>query len=63
MARSADPMTYATVVGYVYFFGIPFGVLRPDDRAVNTIEDAYGLPNDPVMTSRWRSPSRRWALR
>jgi hypothetical protein len=43
MARSADPMTYATVVGYVYFFGIPFGVLRPDDRAVNTIEDALRI--------------------
>jgi len=43
MARSADPMTYATVVGYVYFSGIPLGVLRPDDRAVNTIEDAVRI--------------------
>ena len=31
MARSADPMSYATVVAYVYFAGIPTGVLRPDD--------------------------------
>ena len=31
MARSADPMSYATVVAYVYFAGIPIGVLRPDD--------------------------------
>ena len=31
MARSADPMSYATVVTYVYFAGIPLGVLRPDD--------------------------------
>ena len=27
MARSADPLSYATVVAYVYFPGIPFGVL------------------------------------
>ena len=27
MARSADPLSYAAVVGYVYFPGIPFGVL------------------------------------
>jgi class 3 adenylate cyclase len=40
MARSADPMSYATVVAYVYFAGIPFGVLRPDDRAMGEIEDA-----------------------
>ena len=31
MARSADPLTYASVVGYVYCRGIPAGVLRPDD--------------------------------
>jgi hypothetical protein len=40
MARSADPMSYARVVAYVYFPGIPFGVLRPDDSAVREIEDA-----------------------
>ena len=40
MARSADPMSYATVVTCVYFPGIPNGVLRPDDRAVREIEDA-----------------------
>ena len=40
MARSADPMSYATVVTYVYFPGIPCGVLRPDDSAVREIEDA-----------------------
>ena len=27
MARSADPMSYATVVTWVYFAGIPSGVL------------------------------------
>ena len=43
MARSADPMSYATVVAYVYFVGIPFGVLRPDDRAVREIEDALRI--------------------
>jgi class 3 adenylate cyclase len=40
MARSADPLSYATVVTYAYFPGIPYGVLRPDDRAVREIEDA-----------------------
>ena len=40
MARSADPMSYATVVSYVYLPGILNGVLRPDDRAVREIEDA-----------------------
>ena len=40
MACSADPMSYATVVSYVYLVGIPFGVLRPDDPAVREIEDA-----------------------
>jgi class 3 adenylate cyclase len=40
MARRADPMSYATVVSYVYFSAIPRGVLRPDDSAVREIEDA-----------------------
>jgi class 3 adenylate cyclase len=40
LARSADPMSYATVVTFVYFTGIPFGVLRPDDSAMREIEDA-----------------------
>jgi class 3 adenylate cyclase len=40
MARGADPLSYATVVAYVYVFAIPIGVLRPDDRAVREIEDA-----------------------
>ena len=40
MARSADPLSYATVVAYVYFAGIPCGVLRPDDSAMREIEDA-----------------------
>ena len=43
MARSADPVSYAAVVAYVYFAGIPFGVLRPDDRAVREIEDALRI--------------------
>ncbi len=43
MARSADPMSYATVVGYVYFAGIPLGVLRPDDSAMREIEDALQI--------------------
>jgi class 3 adenylate cyclase len=40
MARSADPVQYAAVVGYVYVGGIPAGVLRPDDRAMAEIQDA-----------------------
>jgi hypothetical protein len=40
MARSADPVSHAMVVTHVYGVGIPFGVLRPDDRAVREIEDA-----------------------
>jgi hypothetical protein len=43
MARSADPMSYATVVTYVYLPGIPNGVLRPDDYAVREIEDALRI--------------------
>ena len=43
MARSADPMSYATVVAYVYVAGIPYGVLRPDDRAMREIEDALRI--------------------
>ena len=36
-------MSYATVVTYVYFPGIPLGVLRPDDPAVREIEDALRI--------------------
>jgi class 3 adenylate cyclase len=43
MARSADPLTYAAVVGYVYFLGISCGVLSPDDSAVCEIEDALRI--------------------
>jgi len=43
MARSADPMSYATVIAYVYFPGIPYGVLRPDNRALREIEDALRI--------------------
>jgi class 3 adenylate cyclase len=43
MARSTDPMSYASVVTYVYAAGIPFGVLRPDDRAMGEIEDALRI--------------------
>ena len=43
MARSADPMSYATVVTYVYLPGIPFGVLTADDGAVREIEDGLQI--------------------
>ncbi len=40
MARSVEPLSYVTVVTYVYPSGIPNGVLRPDATAVREIEDA-----------------------
>jgi class 3 adenylate cyclase len=43
IVRSADPASYAVVVGYVYLAGIPNGVLRPDDSAVREIEDALQI--------------------
>ena len=43
MARSADPMSYAAVVAYVYNPGIPFGALTPDDFAMCEIEDALRI--------------------
>jgi class 3 adenylate cyclase len=43
MARNADPLSYATVVTYVYVGVIPFGVLRPHDRAVREVEDALRI--------------------
>jgi len=42
MARSADPLSYATVVSYAYL-GIPFGVLTPNDSVVHEIEDALRI--------------------
>src|SRR6185312_11965409 len=43
LARSADPMSYATVVGYVYVVGVSVGVLRPDDSAMREIEAALRI--------------------
>jgi hypothetical protein len=43
MARSADPLTYVAVVAYVYFPGIPLGVLAAHDPAVREIEDALRI--------------------
>jgi class 3 adenylate cyclase len=43
MARSADPMSYAAVVVYIYAAGTLFGVLRPDDRTMGEIEDALRI--------------------
>ena len=40
MARSADPMSYALVVTYLYILGIPGGVLMPDDSVLRESEDA-----------------------
>jgi hypothetical protein len=43
IARSADPLTYAAVVAWGYFPGIPNGALAADDRAVREIEDALRI--------------------
>jgi hypothetical protein len=43
MARSTDPMSYATVVAYAYSAAIPPGMLRPDDRAMGEIQDALRI--------------------
>ena len=43
MAQRADPASYAGVVGYIYLLGIPFGVLGPDDHALDEIEDALRI--------------------
>jgi hypothetical protein len=43
MARSADPLSYAMVVAYAYFPGIPHGALAADDRAMREIDDALRI--------------------
>jgi hypothetical protein len=43
MARSADPMSYATAVTFVYCAQIPYGVLAANDRAVREIDDALRI--------------------
>jgi class 3 adenylate cyclase len=43
MARGADPLSYATVVTYVYLSGIPLGVLAADDQAVLESQDALRI--------------------
>ena len=43
MARSADPLSYALVLGYVYLPGIPLGALAADDRAMREIDNAVRM--------------------
>ena len=43
MARSADPLSYAAVVAYVYFPGMPMGALAAHDSALREIEDALRI--------------------
>jgi len=43
MTRRADPLSYATVVSYVYFAGTALGVLAADDRAVRESEAALRI--------------------
>ncbi len=48
MARSADPLSYASVLTYVYLAGIPMNVLRPDDSVMREIEDAQRIAERSV---------------
>ena len=48
MARIADPLSYASVLTYVYLAGIPMGVLRPDDSVMREIEDAQRIAERSV---------------
>jgi hypothetical protein len=43
MALSADPLSLAAALPFVYFLGIPNGVLQPDDSAVREIEDSLRI--------------------
>jgi hypothetical protein len=43
MARSADPLSYASVVAWGYTTGIANGVLRPDDSVVRESEEALRI--------------------
>jgi class 3 adenylate cyclase len=43
MARSADPLSYATVITYAYFPGITMGALAAHDPAMRAIEDALRI--------------------
>ena len=63
MARSADPMSYATVVAYVYMPAIPYGVLGPDDSAVGEIEDALRIAERSADDLALTLAGGRWALR
>ena len=63
MARSADPLSYATVVAYVYFPGYRMAYWLPTIRRCARSRRPCELPNDPGMTSRWPPPGRRWAWR
>jgi class 3 adenylate cyclase len=40
LARSADPLSDASAVAYIYGWGIPLGALSPDDSVIREIEDA-----------------------
>ncbi len=43
IGRSADPLTYAAVVTYVYLTSVPYGVVAGDERVMAEIEDALRI--------------------
>ena len=55
LARSADPISqsYAGVVTYVYYPGIAYGALRPDDSAMREIEVALRLVEPSGYDHAW----------
>ena len=57
MARSADPVSYASGRRLCLLPGdIVWRALAPTISRCARSRMRYGLPNDPVMTSRWPSP-------
>ena len=60
MASNSDYLTYGAVVTYKYGWTNFYGVLRADDSAVRTLEEALkiaeGSSDDPLLASsgfRW----------
>ena len=63
MARSTNPLSYASVVTYVYSGGYRLARSGPTIRRCVRSRMPYRLPSAPATTSRWPKCGRRWALR
>lgn len=62
MARSADPLSYAAVVAYVYWPGIPRGAVAADNHAIHEIEGALWIAERSGDDMALVSPRRRGGL-